>query len=527
MSFQAKADGTIEQGDDPVHPTVDERKALLQDSLSTLGWTATVTQHDPQGRFVKFSAALTKGRRNLKIEIFLFPNLADTARGRDYEKRIQISRPYAEHTVEFTLDKALDHKCLLMGVYRREGKVVFCAWDAAAYQNHQSPTSCYVDIRSIATAMRDGFGQYLNTNNDVVCCFQPEFIHYYLENMAHLHDRRSLPGALAVPAQNLPATAVPVQNVVARNPIPTTFPRNRIVYGAPGTGKSYSLSQEVSRLFPHDSLRERITFYPEYSYSQFVGAYRPVPVYRESSSELFEADKTTIGDSKEPLIDYRFAPGPLLRLICRAINDPDHNYVLIIEELNRADAPAVFGESFQLLDRDESGKSRFSVSLPLDAMNYLKANSINASEIHLPSNLYLWATMNSADQGVLPLDTAFKRRWSFEYLPLNQYEDAARDLRITFLGRTIVWNDFRAVINNKLLNLDVPEDRLLGPFFMSQEELASTSAFKNKLLLYLRDDVVRHEPEKIFRQKSYKQILEDYDAGREIFVEGITFSDAV
>jgi hypothetical protein len=135
--------------------------------------------------------------------------------------------------------------------------------------------------------------------------------------------------------------------------------------------------------------------------------------------------------------------------------------------------------------------------------------------------------MNSADQGVMPLDAAFKRRWTFEYLRLNASEAVTASWRIhlKFLGGSVPWNTFRAAINAHLSKRGIPEDRLLGPFFMRREELENEQAFRNKLLLYLRDDVVRHNPEALFRglSLSYGALAEAYDRGDSIFAEEIDF----
>src|SRR5690606_35724966 len=114
---------------------------------------------------------------------------------------------------------------------------------------------------------------------------------------------------------------------------------------------------------------------------------------------------------------------------------PDNNFVLVIEELNRANAPAVFGDVFQLLDRDEAGVGKFSVMLSTEAQDYLASHGLPQS-VRLPGNFYIWATMNSADQGVMPLDAAFKRRWTFEYVALNASEAVTADWKIhlEFLG---------------------------------------------------------------------------------------------
>jgi hypothetical protein len=301
------------------------------------------------------------------------------------------------------------------------------------------------------------------------------------------------------------------------------FNRNRIVYGAPGTGKS-NMILEDAKAFGERQLR--ITFYTDYNYSKFLGSYKPTSYYKEANSIFYNSRTgTSIAHEilNEPVIDYGFRPGPFLKALVSAyLNDAP--YLLIIEEINRGNAAAVFAEVFQLLDREE-GISKYPVMLSEEAMTYLneelgEVKSKVEKGVFLPKNLYIWATMNSADQGVFPLDSAFKRRWSFEYISLNKFENAVQDLEIRFDGTIYNWNAFRHEINNYLSNLRIPEDRLIGPFFLDKEELLSQSAIKNKLLLYLRSDVLRHNPDKFFNgNKNFYQLFELYGRGEILNME--------
>ena len=528
ISKQATADGLMVDGYDPSHPTLQQREAVLRDGFLARGWTIDNLTSDESKRLTFMQ--VSRGNRSYELNVFVFPNLAFASRHLE-EKRIQLSRDYSEHKREFELSNDGPERCLLLGMYTRDEKTVISAWDAAVYRNHAQPSSCYVRVPALADAMRNGFGQSIDGKGRLVCCFQPDLLAYYVENMRDLHDRvvvdqtlitSSLDGEPEVGGAldqgdevELPPNAVPIE-----------FPRNRILYGAPGTGKSHNLDEEVKKYFSNESLHERVTFHPDYTYGQLVGAYRPVPIYRASAGALLAADKMTDAGHHEPLIDYSFVPGPFLRLLVRALKNPGHSFVLVIEELNRANAPAVFGEVFQLLDRDSSGEGKFSVMMPTEARDYLRSLGLPSS-VQLPANLYLWATMNSADQGVMPLDAAFKRRWTFEYVPLNASESVTADWKIhlNFLKGSVSWNAFRSAINNHLRRREIPEDRLLGPFFMRQEELGGGHAFRNKLLLYLRDDVVRHNPDALFKgaSLSYGALAEAYENGEPIFADGIDF----
>lgn len=532
ISKQATSDGRMVDDTDPQHPTMAEREAVLSAGFEARGWTVVSMTSDEQKRVTVMDVEC--GGRSYKLHAFVFPNFAFAHRANLEEKRIQFNYDYSLHKTEFELPNTGQERCLLLGLYTRDGKTIISAWDAHAYQDHKPTSSCYVKLSAVADAMRNGLGQSIDGKNRLVCCFQPDLIAYYVENMRDLHDRVVVDQSLIEKSPDGEpdevrgaATADSIDLVeIAANTLPDNLPRNRIVYGAPGTGKSHNLNEELKKYFADEVLHERVTFHPDYTYGQLVGAYRPVPMYRASAGSLLAADKVTDAGNHEPLIDYAFVPGPFLRLLVRALKNPDHSFALVIEELNRANAPAVFGEVFQLLDRDSSGEGKFSVTMPTEARDYLRSHGLPSS-VRLPANLYLWATMNSADQGVMPLDAAFKRRWTFEYVPLNASEDvtAGWTIRLNFLGGSVPWNAFRRAINEHLRKREIPEDRLLGPFFMRQEELASKQAFRNKLLLYLRDDVVRHNPEALFRgaSLSYGALADAYENGEPIFAEGVDF----
>lgn len=246
---------------------------------------------------------------------------------------------------------------------------------------------------------------------------------------------------------------------------PLPHPHNRIIFGAPGTGKSHLLEHQRKNYF-NDEHYERVTFHPNYSYSQFVGAYKPVAKTVDSTND----------------ITYSFVHGPFVRVLAKAIKNPSENFLLVIEEINRANVAAVFGDVFQLLDRDEDGKSEYPIDASEDLKKYLGESGVPLEDgkIAIPANMYIWATMNSADQGVMPLDAAFKRRWEFEYIGIDENENQVADYEIpnrknpdgsfTFVH----WNDFRKALNEKLKNLSgvsVNEDKLLGPFFISKRSL--------------------------------------------------------
>lgn len=298
---------------------------------------------------------------------------------------------------------------------------------------------------------------------------------------------------------------------------------NVILYGTPGTGKSY----EINRRYPNNQIR--VTFHPEYTYHDFVGSYKPVPVYKETSSTLKERDNSLF-DKGEPLIDYRFSPGPFTIALARALSKPKELHTLIIEEINRANAPSVFGDLFQLLDRDENGNSIYPVANPEIAAYLRKESSIvenlkdkgvdieNTDEIIIPNNLNIVATMNSADQGVFVMDSAFKRRWNFEYLPIDLENAEHKDELVPYNGQFVRWKDFVEAINKCLSEHEINEDKHIGPYFMKKGEPSNQDLVASKLLIYLWDDVVRHKRNKLFKGvKTFSELVKKYKAGLDIF----------
>ncbi len=246
---------------------------------------------------------------------------------------------------------------------------------------------------------------------------------------------------------------------------------------------------------------ERVTFHPNYSYAQFVGTYKPVQDSADGNQ-----------------IKYEYIPGPFMRIYTAAKQNPSKNFLLLIEEINRANVAAVFGDVFQLLDRDENGNSEYPVAASEDIKKYLAKNGIHEDELKIPSNMYIWATMNSADQGVFPMDTAFKRRWEFEYIGIDENEDKVKGYEIPISAtKKVNWNDLRKAINNKLITLGINEDKLLGPFFLSKivldsafdKEMDFVKLFESKVLMYLFEDAAKMKAKQLFNVDERKFIYSE------------------
>lgn len=260
--------------------------------------------------------------------------------------------------------------------------------------------------------------------------------------------------------------------------------KNKIYYGAPGTGKSYKVDKTYKGY-------RRVTFHPEYTYFDFIGGLRPVQ------------------DVKTDTIKYEFVPGPFTDALIEAIFESNKEHGIIIEELNRANTAAVFGDIFQLLDRDDEGNSKYSITNK-EIKDYInKTKGVNIDELIIPSNFSIIATMNSADQGVNVLDSAFKRRWQFEYIPINFKDPKLPSIKVA--GFNIPWNEFGEKLNEFLSDKGIDEDKLIGQRFITEKEMLDEQLIASKLLIYLWDDVFRYNRKVIFKEhRVFSKLIEDY-----------------
>lgn len=295
--------------------------------------------------------------------------------------------------------------------------------------------------------------------------------------------------------------------------------KNLIFYGAPGTGKSHSLD-EVSKGF---DFVERVTFYPEYTHDDFIGSFMPTMSYVKSdASEYITADGNKAFLPGKPVPYYTFIPGPFTVALVYALNHADKNVMLIIEELNRANAAAVFGEFFQLLDRTASGESKYAISVSNEYSEYLSSRVeyyFKGAKVFIPANFTICATMNSADQGVNPLDSAFKRRWNFKYIPIDFSKAVHKDFKIDYAKEKVTWETFAATINNQLKKKDINEDKHLGQYFIKESEIGDLYNFASKILLYLFDDVLKFNRRGFFKSeyKTFSDLLAAFIDGKEVF----------
>lgn len=333
-----------------------------------------------------------------------------------------------------------------------------------------------------------------------------------------------------------------------------------IYYGAPGTGKSHKIKAQLEGVSKENIFRT--TFHPDSDYSTFVGAYKPTmeksmdKIYNRSEliSKLTEmkeggityspqkfgakywrslkqlnlSDKKDIlqacgmsdnytvefdkgmavgeeylAASNESRIIYSFVPQAFLNAYMQAYRKPNENVYLIIEEINRGNCAQIFGDLFQLLDRDENGVSEYTIKADADLKSFLEEElgednpGIKDGELCLPLNLYIYATMNTSDQSLFPIDSAFKRRWDWEYEPIK-YKNT--DWKIVIVDTEYSWTSFQRKVNDKILSATSSEDKLLGDYFVNPSDgVITDKVLLNKILFYLWNDVCKDGEGDIFK----------------------------
>ncbi len=278
----------------------------------------------------------------------------------------------------------------------------------------------------------------------------------------------------------------------------------QIFYGAPGTGKSHAVKMETEAWEKRGRV-VRTTFHPDSDYSTFVGAYKPTT---ESVQRYDINNKPMTRDGvpvMEQIITYEFVEQAFLQAYIDAWKNREEPEFLIIEEINRGNCAQIFGDLFQLLDRGDNGFSEYAIRADKDLQKHLcKAfedveiadypNVKTGKELLLPSNLYIRATMNTSDQSLFPIDSAFKRRWDWKYVPIAKGNDKGKDLNwmIEADGDLYDWWDFIKTINKHVFETTNSEDKQLGFFFCkAKDDIISAETFVCKVIFYLWNDVFK------------------------------------
>ncbi len=305
--------------------------------------------------------------------------------------------------------------------------------------------------------------------------------------------------------------------------------RQQIFYGAPGTGKSFGVKTETEG-WEAEGRVVRTTFHPDSDYSTFVGAYKPTTHevckytnYGDKAVAIVDAEGNEI---KDQVITYEFVAQAFLQAYVEAWRDRERPEFLVIEEINRGNCAQIFGDLFQLLDRNDEGMSEYAIRADKDLEKYLvkafadadiEDEGIKAGRVlRLPSNLYIRATMNTSDQSLFPIDSAFKRRWDWQYVPISQGVEATTNKTLKWVveagAEHYDWWQFIERINDEIGAVTNSEDKKLGFFFCKAKGgVVSADVFVGKVVFYLWNDVFK-----------------DYGFDSEIFKNGegrLTFAD--
>lgn len=293
-----------------------------------------------------------------------------------------------------------------------------------------------------------------------------------------------------------------VNNIITERNNKTTHNLQVVYYGAPGTGKSHTIDGKTNK---GNSIRT--TFHPDSDYASFVGCYKPI------------ANKSEEGKSE---ITYDFVPQAFTTAYIEAWKDTSKPYYLVIEEINRGNCAQIFGDIFQLLDRGEDGMSSYEIKPDTDLEQYLAKtfDNVNIEDegiksgriMRLPANLYILATMNTSDQSLFPIDSAFKRRWDWKYIPIK---NEGKNYKIVVGNTTYDWWKFIEIVNARIEDVTDSEDKQIGYWFAKADANGKISAetLVSKVIFYLWNDVFKdyvHSSSSMFYTENRKYKFRDF-----------------
>ncbi len=277
--------------------------------------------------------------------------------------------------------------------------------------------------------------------------------------------------------------------------LPVDISYQKILYGPPGTGKSTQIKKMIEE---HGFEAMRTIFHPDSDYHSFVGGYKPCVKKDENQKEY---------------ISYDFVPQVFIKAYTDACHNPAKAVLLVIEELNRGNCAQIFGDIFQCLDRNHTGHSDYTIDVDTDLSNYLRSQGL-PPQLSLPPNLYIYATMNTSDQSLFPMDSAFKRRWDWQYVPIDYAK--ASEMKIEIGDNYYDWGHFINAANTSIKAVTESEDKQMGNFFVKADKpngVISLEAFKSKVLFYLWSEVYKNQVktgETIFQYKTDNDKVEEF-----------------
>ncbi|MHA6697755.1 McrB family protein [Chryseobacterium sp. A321] len=417
-----------------------------------------------------------------KINVF-YGNIRNERRN-EREKKIQLNRKDPRN-----LDNSIILGCYCYKNTDDLDSLIFVGWNIDNNTNYPSnPSLRGLSVDTLQKARFFGFYKHQFGAN-YICAFLPSFIFYYISNHENIHS-------ISLPLDNI--LTLSSENIENRVP---GF--NKIYFGPPGTGKSHTIEEELENLNVKAYNYSRVTFHPDYDYHSFIGGYKPFTDKKDS-------DK----------IKYEFVPQVFTDLYVKAWRNTKEDYYLVIEEINRGNCAEIFGDIFQLLDRNpkyniepSTELRQFLEGLEHDLKEEIaeeadKVKFLFDGKLQMPNNLSILASMNTSDQSLYPMDSAFKRRWDWQYVPI--------DLKCAKSNFTIKvddnkhysWLEFLAKVNDRIYNVTKSEDKQIGNWFIDASKsgnIISKDLFINKVLFYLWNDIFKDEvfhPENIFIEKN-------------------------
>ena len=415
-----------------------------------------------------------------------------------------------------------DYDKLMVGDQSTDGRIIIADKDRLCYLVKSGSKGSF-SIRTISKQLLGEFIDYYRKNPDK----KAEDARVELKELSDIDKYEygynatltAMAKMVLDPKNELIRRGMPVDSFHAENHLPKTIGLQQIYYGAPGTGKSKTIKDLT---FGESVIRT--TFHPDSDYASFVGTYKPIT--EEVDLRDCYGKKVIDDDTKEVVkeerIAYKFIPQAFLEAYVKAwkkLGSGKKQY-LIIEEINRGNCAQIFGDLFQLLDRNEYGFSDYPIVADKDMQKYLEkefagweitnkdeinqlygeANMVNlimkGERLVLPSNLYIWATMNTSDQSLFPIDSAFKRRWDWKYVSISEGRDKATNAPLNWYintgDRQYKWWSFIKKVNNLIGSLTNSEDKKLGYFFCKAKDgEIDADLFVSKVIFYLWNDVFK------------------------------------
>lgn len=381
-----------------------------------------------------------------------------------------------------------------------------------SYRKHENNTGTGTQVNIPSSfnpsAFENGqqFSRISTPKGFYIAAIRIDYIYEYMR----LFDNRPYSGT-DIPDKN-------ENDITADNKLADNF----LLYGVPGCGKSDKVEDEYESKITNEQCKVRVVFHPDYTYSDFIGQLMPVLKEVENAQGV-----------KENKLQYEFVPGPFTKIIKTAYEEPEQKCLLIIEELNRGNAPAIFGEIFQLLDRKDNGESKYGIynaDIAKHAYGGLAENQGKAIDviantpIKLPPNLTIVATMNTSDQNVFTMDTAFQRRWQMEHIP-NKFDFNTAHVNKHLPKSEISWGAFAQIVNQKMhtanLGFGGTEDKSLGVYFATDNDLDDAERFAEKVLKYLWDDAFKLGRKELFNDCSQglSAVIEAYEDAAKAKIE--------